>query len=447
MTEEPNIRPLPHSVGCEKSVLSCLMKYPDLLQECHLDAEIFYFPAHRKLYGEMRKVGDVELVSFIDRLVQSGQIEELGGPAAISEIYTYAPHEANFQRHLEILRDRHARRMAIAACAKAAEAAFEVSDDDDATNYLDALSGPITAIFDYATGTAEEEDPKALAREFLADFEARVAGKVSAMGIPTGIREADELLMGLHKGHMGIISGRSGGGKSTLATQVAAHLAHLEIPTLYLAYERGRMSVFQRMIIQAAPVAAGIVNDPRANKPTVRDLTLIRDAVTRASQCLHVRTPRNRKAATCLAEIRRYVRKHGVQVAIVDQIGLLRGDRHKGQSAEEELRLISNSIQELAQELAITIIVLSQESVEGETKNARAIEEDADWWLSIVQERNKKAEDFGQHKHILIAKDSHHGKAGERLPLVLCKETLRFVYGEREEKPKPSGFHSRFQDY
>ncbi len=136
--------------------------------------------------------------------------------------------------------------------------------------------------------------------------------------------------------------------------------------------------------------------------------------------------------------IRRYHRKHGVKVVMIDQIGLLSGERRKGATAEEELRLISNSIQELAQELQITIIVLCQVTAEGDTKNARAIEEDADWWLSIILERNKAKANFGEHQHILVAKDSHNGKAGTKLELILDRDTLRFITGkpERSEPEK-----------
>ena len=135
-----------------------------------------------------------------------------------------------------------------------------------------------------------------------------------------------------------------------------------------------------------------------------------------------------------MAEIRRYVRLHGVEVVFIDQIGLIRGRREKGDSQEAELRGISNSLQELAHELNVTIVVLCQESAEGDTKNARAIEEDGDWWLSIKLERDKKKENFGEHQHILVAKDSHNGNAGERLPLILNHETLRFVHGYPEKK-------------
>jgi len=447
MTDDPSIlRELPHANGPEKAVLSVLMKYDDRRAETPLHPEIFYLPAHRTIYREMMAAGDsFELVTFVEGLQKRGHLDDIGGPAAITEIYTYAPNAAHFERQLGEVHDCHCRRMAIRAATEAIGAAFDRSGEDSAKNYLDALSGPITAIFDYAAGTEPEQDTKALAREFLADFQARLSGAETPMGISTGIPEIDQTLKGLHIGQMGVISGFPNGGKSTLGTQIAASLALDSVPALYLAYERGAMSVFRRSIIQAARVNAAVVNDPKANTPTKYDLMHIQDAVQRATPFLHVRTPKNRRSTTCLAEIRRYHRKHGVKVVFIDQIGLLRGERVKGASGEEELRLISNSIQEIAGELGLTVIVLCQTNAEGETKGARAIEEDADWWLSIIQERDKKKANFGEHQHILVAKDSHNGKAGERLELILDRETLRFVPGkpEKPEATRTSRFASR----
>jgi replicative DNA helicase len=422
------LRPLPHAEGSEKFVLSSFFKDPDLVADFPLDPEIFYLPAHRTIYRQMLESKPLEIGLFAQALFDSGKIEDIGGPVILSDLLTYAvgPH---FHSHLARIRNRHARRMAISAASSAAEAAFDCSDGDDGENYLEALAGPFSAIFDYAAGNAVEQDTKALAREFLDKFERRLAGELTPMGIPFGIGEIDGILPGLHSGHMGIISGPPGGGKSTLATQIAGNLADEGIPTLYLPYERGALSVYSRTVIQRAGVEHRKVSDPLSNTPNTYDLRRIRDAVKSSVGSLYFPAPKTRKAVGCYAMIRRYHRMHGIKVAIVDQIGLLRGERRQGGNAEEELRLISNGFQELAHELGITIIVLCQVTAEGETKSARAIEEDADWWLSIILERDKKKSNFGEHQHILVAKDSHNGKGGERIPLILDRDTLRFTYG------------------
>lgn len=441
---ESIVRPLPHALGPEKAVLSVMMKYPEIFAEHSLDPEIFYLRAHQTIYQRMKTHGDFEFVSFVTSLDAAGLLNDVGGAGAVQEIYTYAPNAFHFDKHIVIIRDRHARRAALRACMAAAEAAY---DCDDGGAYLDALSEPITTVFDIAAAASPPKDLKALGNEFIEEFENKLTGKQLPMGHLTGIPEIDQPLRGIHKQHMGIISARSGGGKSTLATQIAGNLATDGVGVLYLILERTEQSAFSRSVIQCAGVHHQAVSDPieyaRANEQSTLDrlvLSNIRQGFTKlVGSDLHIRKPSNRRLGTQCAEIRRYVRLHGVKVVILDQIGLVRGVRQKGDSEEVERRGVSNTLQELAHELSITIIVLSQITDDGDTKGARAIEEDADWHLQIVQERDRKKKNFGEHQHILIAKDSHNGKTGERLPLVLDHATLRFVHGYPKTPPSDTG--------
>jgi replicative DNA helicase len=432
----------PHEPIAEKIVLSGFTKAPWMIAETGLPEAAFHLPAHRAIYRQLvDEDEEVSIEALLAKLNGKGLLgpDKIVSPAVLADVCHGGTRD--YERMVRLVRNRFARRMAIAAAEAAIESAFDCSEGDDSGNYLEALGGPITEVFDAASGIEADQDTDSLANEFLNELENKIAGKVTPMGLPTGIPEIDQALLGLHEGHMGIISGSPGGGKSTLATQISVNLMDDGHSVLYLAYERGRQSVFRRSMIQASRTKAASINDPKAHPLTKYNLIHIREAVEKAKRSLHVRLPKNRKARTCLAEIRRYHRKHGVKVVIVDQIGLLRGDRQRTGTAEEELRLISNSIQELAQELQITIIVLCQVTVDGDTKNARAIEEDADWWLSIIQERDKKKKNFGEHQHVLVAKDSHNSRGGERLPLILDKESLRFVHGtpatpEQEKKTR-----------
>lgn len=430
----------PYAEGSEKYVLSSVWRDDALMAETPLDDSFFHVAGHKALLKALKAAPTLDPAIVIQNLHDSGQIEEIGGVSAAAEIMTYAvgPH---FRHHYERLQHLRARRMAIHASLDALESAQDVSDGAECQNYLAKLSGPITAVFDAAAGCEPPKDVKQLAREFLVEFEKRMNGQSLPMGFATGIPEIDDAIKGIHRQHMGVISGRTGGGKSTLATQIAANMASDGVGVLYLILERTEQSVFQRSVIQLSGARAWAVNDPANNKPIVEEARSIKRAIeTLATANIHFRKPTNRRLASICAEIRRYVRKHGVSVVFLDQIGLVRGERQKGDSAEAELRGISNTLQELAHELNIALVVMSQMNADGDTKGAKAVEEDCDWNLSIIQEMDRAKENFREHKHILLAKDSHNGNEGTRLPLLLDKETLRFKYGVREEpEPKRRG--------
>ena len=423
---------IPSSAVSEKFILSSFIKDQSLMEEFRVEPEWFFSSSRKTIFKTLfeTKVQDVALLA--QHMHDRGILDQVGGPEVLSELLNYA-RGPGIKQHYEELRSKYARRLAINALKGALEAAYDCSDD----RYLQTLSEPITRVFDAASGIKPVHDLKWLSKEFLKGFEAKIAGKELPMGIPFGIPLVDQHIRGLHPQHYGIISGRSGSGKSTLAVEVWGNLSDSLAGGLYLILERTESSAFAKAVIQASKLHHAAIVDPvgyakshNREGLTKEELIAVRQAVVKLNESnLHIRKPQSRGIQEIIAEIRRYVRLHGVKVVFVDQIGLIRGERFKGETAEMELRRTSNTLQELSDELAITIIVLCQENFEGETKNARAIEEDADWWLSIVQERNKQSADFGQHKHILIAKDSHNGHGGVRLPLIFDKASLRFVYG------------------
>ena len=113
---------LPHALGQEKAVLSVLLQYPNKLAEPHgITAGTFYKPAHQimfRLFQDIAKRGkpeDVELVALVQRLIDSGELESVGGPAAITEIASYCPSASHFANHCQTLHEKHGERLLVLA--------------------------------------------------------------------------------------------------------------------------------------------------------------------------------------------------------------------------------------------------------------------------------------------------------------------------------------------
>jgi replicative DNA helicase len=438
---------MPEALGPEKAVLSILMQAPGLAAEHPLDPEIFNIPAHRILYQHIREADEVEFITFVEQLRAAGELDAVGGPAGVAEVYSYAPYIKSFPHYLEILRDRWARRKAIAASRAAIEAAHDLSDP---AAYLAALAGPVSEVFETATAATSPPDTSSLVQQFLATFKDRIDGKQSSMGLPTGITEIDRALNGFHPGHVWIIGAYTSGGKSTLATQIMGNLGSQGIPSLYLPLEGSVEAAVERSMIQLSQLPHQAVTDPRQwaisrNRSGLSkaELSAIDQAAKTLLRGMHFQRPANRRATTAMAAIRRAKRIHGIKVAFIDYLQLLQGNRRHGDNGEKEHADISHDLQELAVELGITIILLSQQNAEGTTKYAQAAEEDCDRFLSIVQDRDRKSETFQQHQHILVAKDRHTSQGGTRLPLVLNRQNVRFEPGSPPAK-QPAAAKSRF---
>jgi len=437
-------RALPHAVQPEKAVLSVLMQFPELWHERgDLSPEWFYLPSNSLIYAKMTEWAEsgreFDYIGFVQMLLDCGKLEACGGAGYVTEIYGYFHVPSHFHHHLEELRKKYACRMAIRLANDIVAIAYEAPEPSE---LIEATSAPITALHDLITGSKPAPDAKELGRIWWENYEKLMRGEKLPMGIKTGIWEIDNALRGLHPGMVGVISARSSGGKSTLATQIMCGVASPETPAIYLPLEGTVDAAYSRCIIQLSRLPSAAITSPleyaqmqgRA-KITNQEKEDIAKALRKiVSGGFHFDPPANRQIATILSAIRRAHRKHGIKVAFLDYVQLIRGER--GLSKEQEIMGISNSIQELAAELGIFIAIMSQENSEGETKHARAIEEDSDWTISIRQDQDKKSDAYKQHIDILITKDRHNSRGGERLPLILDREHVRFVKGEPPEQPQ-----------
>lgn len=433
MNEE--LSEIPHSTQAEKAVLSVIMQYPEKLNEISdLSREFFHLPRNRHLFECFASMNaankPLEVIAINQELLDTGMSLATGGISYLAEIMTYQPSDLHFDHHVSILRDKYACRLAIKAASELREIAYSAPQ---ASELVEVTGKPIQAILDALTASKQPINARQLGAEWWESYQKMLKGEKRPIGWLTGIDEFDHTFRGLHAGHMGIISARSSGGKSTLATQLMCGLSGFDVPSVYLPLEGTINAAYSRCIIQLSRLQAMAITSPLEyaqmngrNTITTQEKELVAKALRKlTSGSFHFDPPSNRNIQTVVSCIRRAHRLHGIKVAFVDYVQLLKGER--GLSKEQEIMGISNTLQELAANLGIALIVMSQENSEGETKHARAIEEDSDWTISIVQDQDKKSQTYKEHQHILVTKDRHNGKSGTKLPLILDRDFVRFI--------------------
>ena len=439
------VKAYPHALGVEKAVLSVLFQFPDMADECpSLCGDHFHLPAHKILFERIRAVrsagGEVELVGFVQDLLSAGLLDRVGGPSAIADIHGYQPTSLQFPDHVARLSEFRAFRAAMTAAERLESAAMS----HDAEVLTESLTEAHSAILDALTDGTAAIPVERLALESIGRFENRVKGTDTTMGIPT-IGEIDAHLRGAHPGRLWVIGAYPEGGKSVMASQMIVDAGTSGTQCLFLTLEMSEADLMDRMIIQSARVDARAYTEPKeyarendCHGPTEGILRAIqRGAMAIKDAPIRLQRPANRKLATVIASIRKAAREMDIKLAAVDYLQLIRGGDHG--SKEAEISEISHALQECAQDLGITLLVLSQLNADGETKHGRVIEEDADAVLNIVQDRNKESETYKQHRYVLIAKDRHYGSGGNRVPIILDRERIRFVPGQdttETKKPK-----------
>jgi replicative DNA helicase len=261
-------------------------------------------------------------------------------------------------------------------------------------------------------------------------------------GIGTGFIDLDKMTTGLHGGEMIVIAARPSVGKTSLAMNIAEHVAvDLGLPVGVFSLEMTADSLVLRMLCSRSRVNLRNVRDGFLAERDFPKLTGSAGKLSRAP--LFIDDSSGLSILQMRAKARRMQQQFGIKLFVIDYLQLLHSTSKRAENRQQEIADISSGIKALAKELNVPIIVLSQLNREVEREKGRpprlsdlresgSIEQDAD--LVGLLYRPSKAEDEDSASeassdaipvNLLIAKQ-RNGPAGEDVHLTFLKTLTRF---------------------
>jgi replicative DNA helicase len=207
-------------------------------------------------------------------------------------------------------------------------------------------------------------------------------------GIGTGFADFDKLTTGLHPGEMLVIAARPSMGKTSLAMNIAEHVAiDQKLPVAVFSLEMAANSLVLRMLCSRARVNLRSV---REGFLADRDFPRLTNAAGGLSSApLYIDDTANLSILQLRARARRMWQQYGIKLFIIDYLQLLHSTARRVDNRQQEISDISGGIKALAKELEVPVIVLSQLNRDVERDKSRkprladlresgAIEQDAD---------------------------------------------------------------------
>lgn len=449
-------RALPHALGPEKSILSSMLKDPEQwigrAQEEGLTREHFYLPGHGLLFEVLTELSskgkEIELVSLTLLLQDRGVLDSIGGAAAITDIYTYAPNAAHFDTHIKLVKDKHVLRSVIRTCTEAITDAYDNPEETEVL--LDRVEQHVLGIRQ-GSETTKAFHIKDSVVEVISHFEALLSGDVEVQGAATGYPDLDRMSKGLKPGEMFVVAARPSMGKTSLMMNIAEHICiDQNVPTMVFSCEMTAFQIVQRLVFSRARFAMAQLG--KGFKPKREDLLRIKRAAEEiASAKLFVDDTAGIPIETLRAKARRRKREDNIGFIAIDYLQLLKSNSKQAQnSREREIGEISAGIKALAKELSIPILVLAQlnRGPEGRTgkslgvprmsdlRESGTIEQDADMIGLLYRtayyaetEEDKEAE---AGKAELVLAKNRNGETGH-IPLTFIAELMRFETRARDE--------------
>lgn len=437
----------PHSPEAEQGVLGCILLSPnDAMGECleklKAGAEVFYDLRHQTIFALLAQMYDareaIDLITLQQRLKDRQLLEQVGGLTYLASLPDKVPSAANLSYYLDIVREKHLLRKMISVCTGVVGRVYDYEGQVD--TLLDEVERDVLRISESRV-QEHANTIKDLVKKAINTIEDYHQRQGMLTGIATGFPDLDRMTSGLHGGEMVVIAARPSMGKTSLAMNIAEHVAvELKLPVGVFSLEMTSESLVLRMLCSRSRVN---LRNVREGFLAERDFPKLTGAAgTLASAPLFIDDSGGLSILQLRAKARRMFQQYGIKLFVIDYLQLLHSTSRRAENRQQEIADISNGIKALAKELNVPVIVLSQLNRELEREKNRkprmsdlresgAIEQDADL-IGLLYKPNADddeaaapaAEEDAVPVNLLIAKQ-RNGPTGD-VSLTFLKPYTRF---------------------
>lgn len=391
---------LPHSTDAEQGVLGALLYANDAfvtVGETGLKANDFYSSNHVELFktiSEMLTKGEaVDLVTLGERLRVNGTLDQVGGHQYINALIDNTTSSANVMRYAEIVKDNALRRKIVMVSDLAKESAI-APNGKDASDLLQEFERQVLSIGEgneNGRGFVSLKEASENVLERLIDvYQARLDG-VPVSGVSTGFKNLDNVTTGLQRGDLIVLAARPSMGKTSLAINIAEHIAienENPQPVAIFSMEMSAEQIAQRILSSQANVDSQAMRKGTLTDLEWRQIAAGMDKLSGAP--IYIDDTPALTVTSLASRARRLTARHGrLGLIVVDYIQLMPGNGGRNENRVSSLSEVSRGLKALARELNVPIIVLSQlnRQVDSRTdkrpfmsdlRESGAIEQDAD---------------------------------------------------------------------
>lgn len=400
----------------------------------------FYSPNNEKIFDAMKELFDsgkpIDSVTVSEIVFKNKNTTSLNA-SYIARLVENVPSSANFERYIEIVLEHSNRRKLLKASGRIELLAYAL--DKEISSVMDEAEQSIFNASDDAIGDGlvGVSDFLNEAIEQIEEIENQGTG---LSGLPTNFIDLDNTLSGLQDGNLVIIAARPSMGKSSLALNIATSLAKEKKTVAFFSLEMTKEELVQRVLFSEAKVASG---DARKGQLGPEKWSRVVEAASTVNTMpLYFDDASVITVTDIRAKSRRLKASRGLDLIVVDYIQLMQGN--SGDNRQQEIAEISRNLKNLARELKVPIIALSQlnraaEAREdkrprlGDLRESGAIEQDADIVMMIYRDDyyNPATEKPGVAEINIVKNRS--GSTG-KVDLYFSKEYTQFTnYSKQSE--------------
>lgn len=437
---------LPSSEESERVILGSVLLDNRAMAQAAEDLlpEEFYSPLNRSVFSAMLALfGAGKVIDSIvigEELKKAGSIDTFGGISAITNLSFGMPHIPNLDEYIRIVKQTAAIRNLVRICNAISSECL-----GGETEYGELLESAESRIFTACENKLTKQRKSEVLVEIidasLQKTAALMESGVEVVGVPSGLKDLDEMTGGFHKGELVILAARPSMGKSAASVGFALHAANSESVVAYFSLEDTDENTAARIIASHARINLRDYRRARMTPMMFQNALDVRRATE--NKRFHLIDRAGITPAQVFAKCRRiYAQYKRIDLIVVDYLQMMGISKERRNSSRvEDVSQISRELKTIARELQVPVIALSQLSRECEKRNppkpimsdlreSGSIEQDADMVMFLYREEYYRPTEENRGLAEFVVAKQRNGPTGT-IKASFLKEWVRFenIYG------------------
>ncbi|WP_339205788.1 replicative DNA helicase [Paenibacillus sp. FSL K6-3182] len=433
----------PQNLEAEQAVIGAILLQSEALITAmeRVRSDDFYSGPHRQIYEAMVEIAEnnqpVDLVTLTAHLQDQHLLEEIGGVSYLAKLANSVPTAANVDYYAQIVEEKSMLRRLIRTATNIVSDGY--ANSEDVGVLLGDAEKQILEISNRRSGSGFISIRDVL-MEVFEKVEQLYQDKGGTTGIPSGFTDLDRMTAGFQRSDLIIVAARPSVGKTAFALNVAQNVGVRARETVAIfSLEMSAAQLVQRMICAEANVDAQRMRTGHLEGDDWEKLTMAIGSLSEA-QIFIDDTP-GITVAEIRAKCRRLKKEKGLGMIMIDYLQLISGRGKAGENRQQEVSEISRTLKQIARELEVPVIALSQLSrgveqrqdkrpMMSDLRESGSIEQDADivsfLYRDDYYDKESEKKDIIE---IIIAKQ-RNGPVGT-VELVFLKKYNKFVSIDR----------------
>ncbi|MGD8743992.1 MAG: replicative DNA helicase [Candidatus Woesebacteria bacterium] len=414
MADQLQVRIPPHSTEAEESVIGAILLDKDAVTSVaeFLSPNDFYDERHKDIYKCILDLFEdrapIDVLTIADKLKKKKVLKKVGGAGFLADLANKVPTAAHVEHYGKIVKDQALKRSLMGAASKLVE--LSMDESLGANELLDRAESEVFALTQKHLSRAFTPVRKALAESFdrLDELHKQEHG---LRGVPSGYTDIDDTLAGFQKSNLIILAARPGVGKTSLALNITQNIAvEQKRPVGFFSLEMSKEELVDRLLVAQADIDAWKL---KTGKLSEEDFTKLSNAMGELAEApLFIDDTPALSVLEMRTKARRLQVEKGLDLLVVDYIQLARS--RMLENRVQEVSEISQGLKNLARELKIPVLALSQLSRAVEQRGSKrpqladlresgALEQDADvvmfLWREDDEELDNISLDVAKHRN------------------------------------------------